>query len=346
MIDLNQVLASELANLSSVRSSFTAHQIKQIIIMLLAVCFAGVTYADTAEQGSPLVDAQSESVDLSNAGFTQAGSIQDLVKIRCGMDGEDAWTLWTGEIYSYVPKKRQKLVFKVVGANVARCKQMADGTWYFTSREVQYYLDPKTGARLDQWSNPWTGKTVPVMHVANELVQGKLKWAPQLTIAPPFATLRMPINLFYPNRLSTDASLSSFSPDKMYQAGEFFGLLSPLSELRDPQKSRASMSFTWTRVGPWLPWMAMGKLPGYLLYSADGSKLASFDNLPAWLREELSEQLPLYRHAPRCFLEGRNTSSWTYFARHKEAYEAGKRFPLPAPVKDEPCQEERAPLSK
>ena len=313
-----------------------------ISLSLGMICASSLGFA--APANTP--DAQAKSskvVDLRNSGYVKKGSVEDLIKIRCGTDGEDAWTVWTGEIYSYVPQERQRHLFSVVGANVARCKQLKDGTWYFTSREVQYYLDPKTGARLDKWKNPWTERTVPVMHVANELVQGKLKWAPDLTIDPPFATLRMPINLLYPNRLSKDDTLKKYSPEAMYQAGEFFGLLSPISDLKDPKKTRASMSLTWTRVGPWLPWMDMGDQAGYLVYSADGSKLESFEELPKWLQDEMKTRIPLYQHAPKCFLKARNVSSWSYFARHKANYDKGEQFPVPAPIKDEPCVEDPTP---
>ena len=86
--------------------------------------------------------------------------------------------------------------------------------------------------------------------------------------------------------------------------------------------------------------MDMGGQPGYLVYSADGSKLDSFDELPEWLRKEINELIPLYKHAPTCLLKARNTSSWSYFARHKSEYDKGARFPIPAPLKDEPCEED------
>ena len=308
-----------------------------LAMSIILLSWAGSSYA---QEGSATASTDDTLSNLSNAGYTKQGSLIDLIKIRCATDGQDVWTLWTGEVYSYVPQERQKKLFKVVGANVARCKQQKDGTWYFTSREVQYYLDPKTGQRLDHWINPWTKEKVPVMHVANELVQGKFRSAPKLTLYLPFATLRMPINLLYPNRLSKDPELKAYSPESMYQAGEFFGLLSPISDLKDPKKSSAAMSLTWTRVGPWLPWMAMGNRPGFLVYSADGGKVNSFEDLPQWLKQEIKENIPLYSSAPRCYLKSRNTSSWTYFARHKSAYVAGQRFPLPAPIKTEICQDE------
>ena len=74
------------------------------------------------------------------------------------------------------------------------------------------------------------------------------------------------------------------------------------------------------------------------MYSADGSKLQSFEELPQWLQKEIKERIPLYEHAPTCLLKRRNTSSWTYFMENTQAYLEKKRFPLPAPLKQEECQ--------
>jgi hypothetical protein len=38
--------------------------------------------------------------------------------------------------------------------NIARCFQDDKGIWYFTSREILFYLDPKTGKPVDEWLNP------------------------------------------------------------------------------------------------------------------------------------------------------------------------------------------------
>jgi len=80
-----------------------------------------------------------------------------------------------------------------------------------------------------------------------------------------------------------------------------------------------------------------GPRPGQLVYSAHGRRVASVDELPAVLRAELADRVPLYAHAPPCVLDARNETSWTYFARHFAEYRAGARFPLAAPVADEPC---------
>ena len=88
--------------------------------------------------------------------------------------------------------------------------------------------------------------------------------------------------------------------------------------------------------------MKQGDRAGHLLYSAHGEKIASADQLPPLLRREIDERLPLYRHAPACRVDARNVTSWTYFAAHLAAYQAGARFPLAAPEDPEECVSRRS----
>jgi hypothetical protein len=47
-------------------------------------------------------------------------------------------------IYSFVPDEPQKHLFNIVGMSVGRFIDNQDGSWYLTSRELSYYLDPIT----------------------------------------------------------------------------------------------------------------------------------------------------------------------------------------------------------
>lgn len=255
------------------------------------------------------------------------GSVEELVKLRCALDGQEVLTAWTGEVYAFVPDEAPRRLFAVTGMNIARCIRVGDG-WHLTSRELMYYLDPATGRVLDRWHNPWTDETVPVVHVANRLVQNPLGPV-AITRTQGRATLALDIPVFYPNPLAGDPATRAYSPQAHYVAAELFAFETSASDLDAPGRASVpAMTFTWHRVGPWLPWMNMGARPGQLVYSAHGRKLAAFAELPTSLREEISARLPLYRHAPRCIVDARNVTSWTYFAQHLAEYRAGARFPV------------------
>ncbi len=257
--------------------------------------------------------------------------------MRCALDGREVVMTWSGDVYAVVPGERQRRLFGVVGMNIARCLRV-DGRWHLTSRELLYYLDPTTGAPLHRWANPWTSTEVPVVHVANERVQNELAGPVPVTIADGTATIAFDIPLFYPNPLARDPATRSFDPSASYQAAELFAFAMPVEALAGPSPTVPRLWFTWHRVGPWLPWMGMGDRPGVLMYSTRGRKVATWDELPPQLRAEIATRVPRYRHAPACVLPGKNETSWTYFARHLAAYQAGERFPIAAPVDPAECQ--------
>merc|ERR1711937_227654 len=104
-------------------------------------------------------------------------------------------------MYSNRPNEQQKTLFGLTGVNVASCFQdPKDGKWYFSSRELMYYLDPNSEEMkpLDTWLNPWTNETVRVVHVANSPVQAPFG----------FSNDTMPVTL-----LGKDGSVTAQSSD-------------------------------------------------------------------------------------------------------------------------------------
>jgi hypothetical protein len=79
-----------------------------------------------------------------------------------------------------------------------------------------------------------------------------------------------------------------------------------------------------------------GKLrSGYMIYSGYGSKVHSFDELPELLQDQLNNNVPLYKEAPKAFLDVEDMTSWLSFKLHFDDYLAGKIFPLPAKSENE-----------
>lgn len=261
------------------------------------------------------------------APVTRDARVDELVRTRCSLDGRETITTWTGTVYAFGTGEAPRALFGVAGMNVARC--LRDGaTWHLTSRELMLYLDPATGAPLARWANPFTGATVPVVHVANARVQSTLAGAP-VAIADGIATFVLDIPIAYPNPLAADPATRAYSPAARYEAGEMFTLAAPADAVTGDAPTVPWLQLSWHRVGPWLPWMAMGDRPGWLVYSAHGRKVAGVDELPPVLRDVIRARVPLYAHAPRCVEPGKNVTSWTYFAAHLADYEAGAVFPVP-----------------
>ncbi|MEB3358140.1 MAG: DUF1838 domain-containing protein [Synechococcales bacterium] len=256
---------------------------------------------------------------------------QQWVKTRSSLDASQSTFLtWSGAIYAFVPGEKRNRLFKMVGMSVSRCIPTEPGSWDFTSRELTYYLHPETGEVLRQWENPWTGELLPVMHVANNPVQGRFKGTFPAQVDGDQTTFVFDLFATYPNPLATDSKFADYSPNPTYQATELFKIVVPTADLLNPEVlSVSQLQLYWDRIGPWVPWMKMGDRPGQLIYSACGRKVSGFHELPQLLQDEITTRVPLYKKAPPSLLGGEDMTSWLYFQTHFDAYLAGETFPLP-----------------
>lgn len=271
----------------------------------------------------------------TQAGATPRQPIERFIRARCATDGRDVFVSWSGTVEAELGDGSRRHLFDVIGMSATRCGRDDHGGWYLTSRELMLYLDPATGAPLQRWHNPWTGAEVTVVHVANDPVQSRLPTEIPAVIDGEQTRFVVDVPLRYPNPLAADPRLRRYSPEADYVAHERFELSSPTAALASA--TSASMTLTWDREGPWLPWMEMGSRPGRLIYRSRGEKLSDWSKLPALLRREVDDRLPVYRHAPRCLTDHRNVTSWTYFAAHVDDYLSGARFPVPEPPSDSRC---------
>ncbi|MGF1492165.1 MAG: DUF1838 domain-containing protein [Microcoleaceae cyanobacterium] len=255
---------------------------------------------------------------------------KDWVRVRANTDGQSSFLIWRGTIYGVVPGEPKQRLFKMLGMSVARCQPESGNAWKLMSREISYYLDPKTESPIHAWHNPWTKETVTVVHVANNRVQRALNFNFPGIVTPELTTFVVDLFANYPNPLAQENRFQPYSPQPFYQATELFKFIVPTEELKNSQTSTIQlMQLTWDRGGPWLPWMKMGNHPGYLIYSAWGQKVDQFEDLPPLLKSEIQFHLTLYKNAPNFDPDQPDMPSWLYFQQHFEAYLNQARFPQP-----------------
>lgn len=268
-------------------------------------------------------------IDLS----TPEGASLALRKIQCSArDGEASTFYWNGEVLSRVEGEADRRLFKVMGMNIRQCVTVEDPAkgkgWRLITREVLFYLDPKTGEILKTWQNPWTGKTVNVLHIANDPVNqppffltGRdgqpLSWPGQANGDHWWITSTIP--LFYENPLG--GAYQKYIGGT-YHATEMFNFMGNLSDLTDAKKPSAEVRVGWVRLSNWLPWMEMGGRQGLVYFHTAGRKLESYDDMPEVMRRAIDEQFPEYRSPPPADDARPNETSWSYFR---------KKVPPPSP---------------
>ena len=232
---------------------------------------------------------------------------------------------WSGRVWSRVPGEPDRLLWNVEGMNIRTCVTVDDPKRgkgvRMVSRELMLYLDPKTGAVLDSWTNPWTGKTNRIFHVANDPVNQR----PVFPLDSDGKPFRMPLRveqgrvfwnievpLFYTNPLGGD--YQDYAGNQ-YHAMEIFDFIVDERKLRDPKLSNAGAAVAWVRLSGWMPFMEMGSRPGSLVFNATGQVVPGVDALPAVLREQIARTYPAYREPPPADDTRPNATTWTEFRK-------------------------------
>lgn len=246
-------------------------------------------------------------------------------RVQCGeADGKAAVYHWSGKVYSRVAGEPDKHLFNGEGMNVRQCVAVNDpkrGKGYrLVSREVMFYLDPKTNEIVRTWQNPWTGETVDVMHINNDPVNSRPSFAYDEQ-GKPTSTGRMrrqgkwlfmPFEapLFYENPLQ--GGYQDWVGGK-YHAMEIFDFAFLADEMLDTKNATAYPSVSWVRISDWMPWMKMRGRQGQMVFNAMGAKLKSYDELPAVIKNEIAANYPIYTTPPPGDDPRPNATTWTVF---------------------------------
>ncbi len=274
------------------------------------------------------VCAQGRMLDPNNS----AHAIQMFRKIQCSTeDLQPVFYHWSGRVYSRVDGEPDRHLWNIEGMNVRQCATVVDPERgpgvRMVSRELMFYLDPATGEVIDRWRNPWTGREVRMVHVANDPVNQPPMFAAGRDGRPYRIPLRfeggrafwnIEVPLFYTNPLGGDFQVFV---GNHYHAMEIFNFVASERELRDPRTSQTNAAVSWVRIAPWLPFMEMGSRPGLMVFNATGQKVA-YEALPAVVRQRLERDYPEYRNPPPIDDQRPNATTWTEFRRLVEAERA------------------------
>ncbi len=262
-------------------------------------------------------------------------------RVQCGeADGKPAVYHWSGKVYSRVVGEPDRLLFLGEGMNIRQCVTVTDEKrgkgWRLISREIMLYLDPKTGAVVRQWDNPWTGEKVDVMHIANDPVNQR----PQFAIGADGAPFKLNARregrwffqpfeapLFYHNVLGGE--YQDYVGGK-YHAMEIFDFAYDADEMLNTKNPTAYPIISWVRISDWMPWMKMRGRQGQLVFNAMGNKLKRFDELPAVLKDEIALNYPAYTAPPPGDDARPNATTWTEFKKRVDAERAASGTKPPA----------------
>ncbi|WP_448581133.1 DUF1838 family protein [Thermaurantiacus sp.] len=256
-------------------------------------------------------------------------------KIQCSTrDNEPIVFHWSGRVWSRVQGEPDRHLWNVEGMNIRQCVTVTDPVRgmgvRMVSRELMFYLDPKTGTVLDEWTNPWTGKVNRIFHVANDPVNQRpifprgadgTPYRLPLRVEDGRAFWNIEVPLFYENPLGGDFQAYA---GNHYHAMEIFNFVVDANALMDPKRRNAKAAVSWVRISGWMPFMEMGSRPGSLVFNATGQVVAGIAALPKVVQDQIARRYPEYRVPPPGDDSRPNATTWTEFRRFIEAERRAK----------------------
>ena len=244
--------------------------------------------------------------------------VEAYVKTVGDISGKPTMTYAQVVVMAMRPGERGRKLFSLEVVGTSRYLPI-EGGYQRLHREVGLYTDPESGKVMARWRNPFLDRDVEVIHIENDpvnftyTVEGQS--GPRRILFNDFGdtiAFHREVLLRYPSPLSR-ADYPLYSAGDWYEAAELFNSFVRRADLDDPTISSAPEYGSWSRVGPWLPWMEMADAPGYLLYHGRDRKLmGGVDELPEAIRTYMEKNMPRYLQAPEKFEEP-NETSWTYF---------------------------------
>jgi hypothetical protein len=256
-----------------------------------------------------------------------AQKLEAFIRANGDTSGKPVATYGTGTVYAYVPGEKPRALFGLEVVGMSRFEKI-EGGYLRLHREIGYYTDLKTGEVIQRWFNPWLQREVEVLPIQNDPVNRRYTAQNSnyaYNVSGDDIVFYREVPLRYPNPLDR-ATYPLNSSGDFYEAMEMFTTFIRRGQLENPKLTSVPSTGTWTRFGPWLPWMEMGAHQGYLVYHSRSFKPANgLDGIPQKLRDYIAKDNPKFLAAPEKFTEPDETS-WTYFKkafdeRRKQAQE-------------------------
>ncbi len=281
---------------------------------LLAPALAG---AATRER-SPKGRATAAPLDLAQA----ANSLRAVVKLRGDLSGARVLQCYSGSLSLLVAGRAPARLASYQGVIRTDWTPLADGSFRYRTFDIGYFGDLATGEPVSTLTNPLTGESLVPQDIRDGPVEALYTaYGIYRDGATPDPSRKLQLSwhqsgdeLWYdsffpfqfPNPLPAEdfPELTSF-PNVVQ--GSWFTYQGRLSDIQDPQTTRAPMQTILTVISTPHPWLRMGRMPALMLIQTVSRKIASIDDAPAAVRGYLANTMPDYLRADTPFVSVGNS---------------------------------------
>lgn len=242
--------------------------------------------ADAAPQGAP--------------GQGALDTLETHVCMRAFADGRAAYWFYSGTFYGQVSGQRTVPLLGIEGISVNRCTPAGAGVYSYSLREAGWFRDLATGAVVDEWLNPLTGRRVAPKHYYSPQQTRFSGATVEPVLATPLPGLEWTGYLGAPQRFagsvwsSEELLVRTLNPTTGAARVQtsLLTLHAAAADLRRSPARFVPATMAYQTLASWVPWMDMRDVPGVISWRLFGRKVASVEELPPVLVARVRGQHP------------------------------------------------------
>ena len=250
--------------------------------MLVSAAFSGRSHANASANSRA-------STDLRK-------SAEGQIKMTATLDESPAFWSYEGLIYAVRAHERPRAILAVSGCQSQWAQRQSDGSYRLGAALLTFFRDPDSGAYLERWDNPYTGKRNEVKpnifagggHAIYPADGGGMRIGGQIAASESAPQGFKPADARAAVGRVTwtqSAELVTLSTDQAFDVKAQPQLESQTrtaarSAFSDPRVKRLPARFSATTVSPWLAWLAMADTEGHLVWHTAGEKHFDLKSLP------------------------------------------------------------------
>lgn len=224
--------------------------------------------------------------------------------VRVMGDTRDRLAPWwyTGHIYGVRPGEAPAPLVRFEGAEINFFVRQSDGSFRQTGTTTTFYQDIASGVVLQEFRNPYTGKTNAVR--PNKLGgSGYVSWS-TAGIEPvwrAFGKLQpKPLEVQWTAFgdlvwMRHDRVFPAAMPQPIHEASTS---IVKRRELLNRRLGSCPAQFSSSYIARWPAWMEMGDTPGHVVWHADGLKLPNIEALPRAYLQRVRAEMPQQLDVP------------------------------------------------
>jgi hypothetical protein len=227
-------------------------------------------------------------------------TLRTHVRMRANADGRPAYWWYSGVFYGQISGQRTVPLIGIEGISINRCRPAGDGEFTYMLREAGWFTDMTSGAVLDDWLNPLTGRKVSPKHYYSTQQTRFAGATIEPVLATPMPDLEWSGYLGAPQRIAdsvwSSEELFVRTVDPATGAGRvqtsLLTLHAAASDLRRSESRFVPATMAYQTLASWRPWMDMRDVPGVISWRLFGRKFVTAAELPPDIAARTRKQHP------------------------------------------------------